>query len=179
MWDVEKRRRGEEEGRPRGRIGAATRGRAEQATASQEKRDSADSGPEAERLQGTAPSARLAIPGGVVVKVMAHNVKMSGNGVKFCTKCGEQVFSAVCAGEVAQMQLSAAQNKLNFEATMVQNKLNIEVHRRRFNVELALRHYRERMRMATYLLIALITLSVTVYFLHDAVPRRRTSWSPQ
>ena len=110
---------------------------------------------------------------------MAHNVKMPGNGVKFCTKCGEQVFSAVCAGEVAQMQLSAAQNKLNFEATMVQNKLNIEVHRRRFNVELALRHYRERMRMATYLLIALITQSVTVYFLHDAVPRRRTSWSPQ
>ena len=157
MRDVEKRRRGEEEGRPRGRIGAATRGRAEQATASQEKRDSADSGPEAERLQGTAPSARLAIPGGVVVKVMAHNVKMPGNGVKFCTKCGEQVFSAVCAGEVAQMQLSAAQNKLN-----------IEVH-----------HYRERMRMATHLLIALITLLVTVYFLHDAVPRRRTSWSPQ
>ena len=88
---------------------------------------------------------------------MAHNVKMPGNGVKFCTKCGEQVFSAVCAGEVAQMQLSAAQNKLN-----------IEVH-----------HYRERMRMATHLLIALITLLVTVYFLHDAVPRRRTSWSPQ
>ena len=167
MWDVEKRRRGEEE-RPCGRIGGATRGRAEQATASQEKRDSAGSGPEAERLQGTAPSARLAIPGDVVVKVMAHNVKMSGNGVKFCTKCGEQVFSAVCAGEVAQMQLSAAQNKLNIEATTAQNKLNIEA-----------TMAKERMRMATYLLIALITLLVTVYFLHDAVPRRRTSWSPQ
>ena len=70
------------------------------------------------------------------MRAMAHNVKMSGNGVKFCTKCGEQVFGAVCAGEVAQMQLSAAQ---------------------------------ERMRMATHLVIALITLSVTVYFFHGAV----------
>jgi hypothetical protein len=45
--------------------------------------------------------ARLS-PVGVVLRVMAHNVEMSGNGVKICTKCGEQVFSAVCAGEVGQ-----------------------------------------------------------------------------